>query len=140
MTDKLLNIGPKSAAWLRQVGVRTLEDLQRLGAMAVFMKVKRAGFRPSLNLLYALAGAEQGRHWATLTADEKNALVVEATALSDAVDLAKKRIYAVRDVTPPREPAPAEESMPAPTLFDDPDAGGEPGDSGDSGSSTGNQD
>ena len=25
--DKLLNIGPKSAAWLRQVGVRTQEDL-----------------------------------------------------------------------------------------------------------------
>ena len=105
MTDKLLNIGPKSAAWLRQVGVRTLEDLQRLGAMAVFMKVKRAGFRPSLNLLYALAGAEQGRHWATLSVEEKNALVAEATALSDAVDQAKKKIYAVRDVTPPRNVA-----------------------------------
>ena len=52
--QKIRNVGPKSAAWLRQVGVRTQEDLVRLGAVEAFMKVKRAGFRPSLNLLYAL--------------------------------------------------------------------------------------
>jgi hypothetical protein len=33
MTDKLLNIGPKSYAWLKQVGIRTSEDLKRLGAL-----------------------------------------------------------------------------------------------------------
>ena len=42
------------AAWLRQVGVRTLDDLRRVGVVETFMKVKRAGFRPSLNLLYAM--------------------------------------------------------------------------------------
>ncbi len=120
MTDKLLNIGPKSAAWLRQVGVRTLEDLKALGAMAVFMKVKRAGFRPSLNLLYALAGAEQNRHWTSLSPDEKNALVVEASALIAAAELAKKRITPARDVTPPRAAEPAEATLPSPTLFDEP--------------------
>ena len=26
-----LNVGPKSAAWLRQVGVRTREDLEAMG-------------------------------------------------------------------------------------------------------------
>src|SRR5258708_6985771 len=50
-SNKIRNVGPKSAAWLRQVGVRTQEDLQRLGPVEAFMKVKRAGFRPSLNLL-----------------------------------------------------------------------------------------
>ena len=30
---KLRNIGPKSAAWLRQVGLRTLEDLDAIGAV-----------------------------------------------------------------------------------------------------------
>ena len=30
--NKIRNVGPKSAAWLRQVGVRTQkEDLERLG-------------------------------------------------------------------------------------------------------------
>ena len=126
MTDKLLNIGPKSYAWLKQVGIRTSEDLKRLGAMEVFMKVKKAGFRPSLNLLYALAGAEQERHWNTLSAEEKNALVVEATARDAAIKLAKKQITPARDVTPPREPSELsdEESMlPEPALFDDPSGG-----------------
>ena len=121
MTDKLLNIGPKSYAWLKQVGIRTSEDLKRLGAMEVFMKVKKAGFRPSLNLLYALAGAEQERHWNTLTAEEKNALVVEASARDAAIKHAKKMITPARDVTPPRESEPeAAYAAEEPVLFDDP--------------------
>ena len=55
--EKLRNIGPKSAAWLRQVGLRTRADLEGVGAVEAFMRVKRAGFKPSLNLLYALEGA-----------------------------------------------------------------------------------
>jgi hypothetical protein len=93
------------------------------------MKVKKAGFRPSLNLLYALAGAEQERHWNTLTAEEKNALVTEANARDDAIKQAKKMIMPARDVTPPREEsAEPEAGMPEPSLFDEPsgDAGGEP--------------
>ncbi len=38
---KIRNVGPKSAAWLRQVGVRTAEDLFRIGPVDVFLKVKR---------------------------------------------------------------------------------------------------
>ena len=60
---KLRNIGPKSAAWLRQVGLRTQEDLESVGAVEAFIRVKRAGFRPSLNLLYALEGALLDCHW-----------------------------------------------------------------------------
>ena len=103
MADKLLNIGPKSAAWLRQVGVRTMEDLTALGALGVFLKVKRAGFKPSLNLLYALAGAERGCHWTALSAEEKSALVVEVSAYDDALAQAKKRITPVRDIPVVRE-------------------------------------
>lgn len=43
---KLRNIGPKSAAWLRQVGLRSREDLVATGAVGAFVKVKRAGFKP----------------------------------------------------------------------------------------------
>jgi len=60
---KLSNVGPKSAAWLRQVGIRSQDDLVAAGAVGAFMKVKRAGFKPSLNLLYALEGALLGCHW-----------------------------------------------------------------------------
>ena len=121
-SNKLLNIGPKSAAWLRQVGVRTLDDLRRLGAVGTFMKVKKAGFRPSLNLLYALAGAEQGVHWASLPADYKTALVTEVSALDDAIKQAKKFVTPARDI--PVERAPVEDAgLPEPDLLDDADAG-----------------
>jgi DNA transformation protein and related proteins len=65
-TEKLRNIGPKSAAWLRQVGLRTQQDLAAAGAVGAFLKVKRAGFKPSLNLLYSLEGALTGCHWQEL--------------------------------------------------------------------------
>ncbi|TLY50221.1 MAG: TfoX/Sxy family protein [Gammaproteobacteria bacterium] len=75
---KIRNVGPKSAAWLRQVGVRTQDDLARLGAVEAFMKVKRAGFKPSLNLLYALEGALADCHWADLPDERKTALLLAA--------------------------------------------------------------
>jgi hypothetical protein len=86
------------------------------------MKVKKAGFRPSLNLLYALAGAVEDRHWNTLSADEKNALVVETSARDAAIKDAKKMITPARDVTPPREePAEPEPALPELALFDEPE-------------------
>jgi TfoX-like protein len=73
--SKIRNVGPKSAAWLRQVGVRTTEDLARVGPVEAFLKVKRAGFRPSLNLLYSMAGALADRHWADLPEEKKQELL-----------------------------------------------------------------
>lgn len=73
--EKIRNVGPKSAAWLRQVGVRSAEDLFRIGPVDVFLKVKRAGFRPSLNLLYSLAGAIDDCHWTDLPAERKEGLI-----------------------------------------------------------------
>ncbi|MGA8277601.1 MAG: TfoX/Sxy family DNA transformation protein [Rhodanobacteraceae bacterium] len=77
---KIRNVGPKSAAWLRQVGVRTYEDLVEVGALDTFLKVKRAGFRPSLNLLYALAGALADCHWTDLSDQDKQTLLDELAA------------------------------------------------------------
>ena len=82
--DKIRNVGPKSAAWLRQVGVRTIEDLRRVGPIEAFMKVKRAGFRPSLNLLYAMQGALEDCHWADLSEETKASLVLAAESAETA--------------------------------------------------------
>ena len=82
--EKIRNVGPKSAAWLRQVGVRTTEDLSRVGPVEAFMKVKRAGFRPSLNLLYAMAGAMADCHWAELPEERKQELLLELDAAQSA--------------------------------------------------------
>jgi TfoX/Sxy family transcriptional regulator of competence genes len=74
-TSKLRNIGPKSAAWLRQVGLRTQEDLVAVGSVEAFVRVKRAGFRPSLNLLYALEGALLDCHWQQLPEARRSELL-----------------------------------------------------------------
>jgi len=79
-TEKLRNIGPKSSAWLRQVGLRTRDDLAGVGTVDAFMRVKRAGFKPSLNLLYALEGALQDCHWQEIPDARRVELVTAAEA------------------------------------------------------------
>lgn len=79
---KLLNVGPKSAAWLRQVGIRSREQLIEAGTIATFIKVKRAGFRPGLNLLYALEGAILDCHWRDVPEARRAELVEQAEAAS----------------------------------------------------------
>jgi hypothetical protein len=83
-SSKIRNVGPKSAAWLRQIGVRTTEDLNRVGPVEAFLKVKRAGFRPSLNLLYAMAGAMADCHWAELPEERKQELLSALNAAESA--------------------------------------------------------
>ena len=80
MSDKLPNVGPKSAAWLRQVGIRTQAELAETGAVAAFVKIRRAGFKPSLNLLYSLEGALLGCHWQQVPPDRRDRLKAEAEA------------------------------------------------------------
>jgi hypothetical protein len=77
---RLRNIGPKSAAWLRQVGLRTLDDLAAAGPVEAYMRVKRAGFRPGLNLLYAIEGALNDTHWQEVPDARRAELVAAAEA------------------------------------------------------------
>ena len=114
---KLRNIGPKSAAWLRQVGLRTFEDLSSIGAVEAFMRVKRAGFKPSLNLLYALEGALLDCHWQQVPDERRSELVLAAEAATALLPPPRNR--------PPAGPVTTtqvaeEEFVPALHLFDDP--------------------
>ncbi|HEY4583038.1 MAG TPA: TfoX/Sxy family protein [Lysobacter sp.] len=95
---KLLNIGGKSAAWLRQVGLRTWDDVAAIGAVEAFLRVKRAGFRPSLNLLYALEGALTGCHWQQVAIDRRTELAAQAQAGAALLPSAR-RMPAASEVT-----------------------------------------
>lgn len=88
--DKLRNVGGKSAAWLRQVGIRSREDLEQHGAIGAFIKVKKAGFKPSLNLLYSLAGALDDCHWQQLGAERREALLAELAVQEEALGMVGK--------------------------------------------------
>ena len=88
---KLRNIGPKSAAWLRQVGLRSLEDVAAIGAVDAYMKVRRAGFKPSLNLLYSLEGALVDCHWQEVPEARRLVLVAEMEAATALLPLPRGR-------------------------------------------------
>ncbi|GAB1406937.1 TfoX/Sxy family protein [Thermomonas brevis] len=114
-TGKLRNIGPKSAAWLRQVGLRSLADLQQAGAVGAYMKVRRAGFKPSLNLLYALEGALQDCHWQEIPEARRAELVAAAEEAVALLPPPRGRPAAAPVTTTMHEDAAA----PSPGLFDD---------------------
>lgn len=90
-TVGLRNIGPKSAAWLRQVGIRSQADLVAAGPVGAFLKVRRAGFRPSLNLLYALEGALLDCHWQQVPEPRRQQLVAEYEAAAGQSPAAQAR-------------------------------------------------
>jgi DNA transformation protein len=54
---KLLNVEPRIARWLEEVGIQTRADLERSGSVKVFKKLRAAGFEPAFELLWALEGA-----------------------------------------------------------------------------------
>lgn len=113
---KLRNIGPKSAAWLRQVGLRSLDDLAAIGAVEAYMKVRRAGFKPSLNLLYSLEGALVDCHWQDVPEERRNELVQAAEAAIALLPPPRGRPAAAPVTTTQHQ---EENAAPAFALFDD---------------------
>ena len=89
--SQLKNLGPVSARWLASVGIRRRADLIRIGPVEAYLKVKAAGHRPSLNLLWALAGAERGLRWNKLSEEDRHRLLLELDAASAAKAPAGKR-------------------------------------------------
>jgi DNA transformation protein and related proteins len=96
----LKNVGPVSARWLSEVGIRKRADLIRLGPVEAFLLVKAAGHRPSLNLLWALAGAERGLQWSKLSTEDRQQLLLELDA-------------AIASKAPAKTPAKAAAKVPA---------------------------
>lgn len=67
MTGKRLsqykNIGEKSEALLNQVGIYSIEDLDAVGAITAWKRVREIEPSASLVGVYALQGALMNLHW-----------------------------------------------------------------------------
>ena len=61
--ERLLNLGPTSSQWLREAGIDSYDDLERLGAVQAYLAVREARPGASLHLLYALEGALLDVRW-----------------------------------------------------------------------------
>lgn len=78
--ESLRNLGPKSGQWLREAGITTIAELERLGPVVAFRLVKLHQPKASLNLLWAMAAGLKGKDWRELTEAIKKRLRKEAEA------------------------------------------------------------
>lgn len=91
--ESLRGLGPKSAAALEEIGIKTRMDLERIGPVEAYLKLKEQStvIKPSLNFLYALVGALENRHWKEIAKKEKQRLLIEIDACSDLIKRLKTR-------------------------------------------------
>lgn len=79
--ERVMNVGPKTATWLKAVGVHTEADLHRLGYADVWRRLKARDPRQvSLNALYGLYGAVHGVKWSHIPEEVREALRAEVQA------------------------------------------------------------
>lgn len=78
--DNLKNLGPASAAWLRDIGILTIADLTRVGPVFAYRRVQSQHPTASLNLLWALAAGLADRDWRELSEEEKQRLRCDVDA------------------------------------------------------------
>ncbi|MBB5205101.1 DNA transformation protein [Inhella inkyongensis] len=87
MGDGLLNLGPKSRLWLAELGIHTGAQLRQRDAFVVYADLKRRQPGASLNLLYALLGAQQDCHWQQVKREQRSDILLRL----DDMGLAPKR-------------------------------------------------
>jgi DNA transformation protein len=80
--EALPGLGPRSREWLARAGIDSRERLCAVGAVGAYVAVRRAGGRPSLNLLWALEGAIVGQRWQDVAREHRTSLLL---ALEDAL-------------------------------------------------------
>lgn len=73
---ELRNLGPASAAMLRDAGIRTPAQLRKLGAVRAFDQVRQRDPKASLNLLWAIEGALSDRPWQEVAEADRASLLM----------------------------------------------------------------
>lgn len=72
MAGDLRNLGPKSRAWLAEIGITDAEELRALGAVEVYARLRfRFGRAITRNMLHSLAAALAGIDWRQLSPEHK---------------------------------------------------------------------
>lgn len=72
----LPNLGPRSREMLMDAGIGSFEALQKMGAVAAYVKVRRKNARASLNLLWALEGALSSLPWQEVAKQHRTSLLL----------------------------------------------------------------
>ena len=89
--SKLKGLGPKSEKCLNEIGIKTKSDMEAMGPIQAFLKLrKECSIKPSLNFLYAMVGALDGRHWTDIAKSEKSRLLMELEGYQELVKLLRE--------------------------------------------------
>jgi DNA transformation protein len=76
LISDLPNLGPKSQSMMEAAGIKTVEQLRKLGSVRAYAKVKATGVSASLNLLWALEGALSGLPWQEVAREHRTSLLL----------------------------------------------------------------
>ncbi|MCI0714579.1 MAG: TfoX/Sxy family protein [Chloroflexi bacterium] len=71
LTD-VRGIGPTTTEWLNEIGIHTLEDIQALGAVETYKRLKRAFPKfVTLNALWGLEAVLNDMDWRDISPERK---------------------------------------------------------------------
>jgi hypothetical protein len=71
---KLKNIGPKSEAWLTEIGINTVEKLKCTPIDKIFFALKAKGFPVNMTFVYSIDGALRDEPLVAISDERKNDL------------------------------------------------------------------
>ncbi|MDF3029490.1 MAG: transcriptional regulator [Moraxellaceae bacterium] len=74
--SELQGLGPKSCAWLAQIGITTADQLRARDPFEVYARLCAQVPGMSLNMLYALIGAIEDRHWQDVRREQRTTILL----------------------------------------------------------------
>jgi DNA transformation protein len=80
----LRNLGKVSTEWVNAVGIYTRADLEQVGVVETYLRVKAMQPRASLNLLWGLQGALLDIHWSDVPLEMRDELREEVRRAREA--------------------------------------------------------
>jgi len=78
----LKGLGPKSAAQLAQIDISTVEDIMQTDAYEIYARLKKHSPNTSLNMLYAIMGAQENIHWQSIAKNRKMEILMRLDDMS----------------------------------------------------------
>lgn len=73
---RLRGIGPKSMHLLIDCGIESVDDLRQVDAFELYARIRERESGASLNLLYALLGAQQDRDWRDVARNDRTMILM----------------------------------------------------------------
>lgn len=80
----LAGLGPKSEQMLAAIGIETVEGFMAADAFELYLQLRAQQPGLSLNMLYAMLGAQQNRPWQEVAREDKTAILMRLDDLNAA--------------------------------------------------------